>query len=252
MNICLGELLHHLSSPTGIYLYRRSSTNDYNDSCVLRNNSAADGDVDLNTTYGIACNRPSLSHTVTWYNPSGIKVGERRDLHFVFFKRENDGDQDIRRSSNFRGQDEGVYTCNVTDQDGNSQYLYVGVYRIRSPTFTMVNLKINSCFEDSIGAILVLNCSSSALPATNVRWYFNDQLTSVGEQVQHIPNGRTTTYNSLLRIRGHELTGDMLEVGQYRCLLESGNTSVNVTQMLRISKPKHRSYSYVCFRVLVN
>ena len=105
-----------------------------------------------------------------------IKVGERSG-HFVFFERALDGDQDIRRSSNFRSQDDGVYTCNVTDQDGNSQYLYVGVYQTISLEFTMVNLNINSCFEDSIGAILVLNCSSSALPATNVRWYFNDQLT---------------------------------------------------------------------------
>lgn len=209
---------------------------------MLRNNSAADGDVSLNTTYGITCNKPSMSDTLTWYNPRGgeVMVSENSgDIRSIVFSRElagTDPDQEIRRSTNFKDENNGVYTCNITDQNGESQFLYIAIYETIPSEFTMVNLDV-TCFEDSEGAVLELNCPSSALPATNNRWYFNDQLISVGEQVQYITNRTTVTYNSLLRIRGHELTGgDMLGVGQYRCSLESGATSVNVTRMLRISK----------------
>ena len=155
---------------------------------------------------------------------------------FIFFRTSSDGDKEIRRSSNFRDQDDGVYTCAVTDQGGNSQYLYIGVYRTISPNFTMVNLDINLSFEDDRVVTVTLNCSSSALPVMRVRWYFNNQLIMVGEETQLIADTRSTTYNSLLKIRSNELSQEMLEPGLYRCFLESETSSVNVTQMQSISK----------------
>lgn len=205
------------------------------DSCILRNNSAAVGDIDLDSMYGIACHGPGPFHTVTWYYPDGNPVNQEI-VNFIFSRRLSNNDQEIRRATNFNSQVEGVYTCAITGEDGSSQFLYIGVYQTIQSEFVMVNLGINSGFEDSSGAILVLNCSSSGLPATRVSWYFNDRPIAVGGQVQLIPNKRSTAYNSLLMIRKDELPGDMLELGQYRCLLESETTSVNATQMLRISK----------------
>lgn len=233
-------LTHFSCNPKGIYLYKRSRI-EMDDDCILRNNSAAVGDVDLGSTSGIACHGLGSSHMVTWYSPDGNRVpvyipGNQNLDSVVFSRTLPNNDQEIRRSTNFKTPVEGVYTCAITGEDGSSRFLYIGVYETIQSEFSMVNLGISSYFEESRGATLVLNCSSSELPATRVSWYFNDQPITVGEQIQFIPNKRITTYNSLLMIRKDELSMDMLELGQYRCLLQSGTTSVNATQMLRISK----------------
>jgi hypothetical protein len=219
---------------TGIFLYRRESVMDDN-GCVLRNNSAGIGDSYLNSRYGIACNRPDSSYTVTWYNPNGHRVVElmENNTDTVFFGMKN-GDPEIRRSSNFKALGNGVYTCAITDENGNRQYLFVGLYRIIPANFIIVNLT-STCSN-----YLVLNCSSSSLPATTVSWYFNDRPITVGEQVQFISSRMNAAYSSLLRIGRDEISRDMLEEGQYRCRLESGTSSINATLLLGISKKQSK------------
>lgn len=175
-------------------------------------------------------------HIVTWYSPGG-SVLTANFHNVVFSRRLPNGDQEIRLASNFRIEFEGVYMCVITDGDSSSQHLYIGVYKIIEPNFTRVNLGIYSRFEGSVGAVLVLNCSSSALPVLTASWYFNNQPIAVGERTQHIPNRRSSTYNTLLVIRRDELLGTMQRgPGQYSCLLESRTSSVYVTQALNLGK----------------
>ena len=229
-----------------IYLYKRSSAVD-GDGCLLQNNSAALGGNDLNSRYGIACHRPDPTHNVTWYFPDGNRVNTDFSSNRIFSgELRSSGDQELRRSSNFQAQFEGVYMCTITDGNGTSQNLYIGVYHMIQPNFTMVNFGIYPAFEGSEGGVLVLNCSSSALPVLRASWYFNDQLITVGERTQYIFNGRSTTYNSLLVIRRDELSVDMrLGPGQYRCLLESAMSSI--TQSLNLSKFTQHWSNFVDF-----
>lgn len=217
------------SLQTGIFLYNRTGIYD-GDSCILSNNSAAVGDVDLDSRYGIACHKPSSLHIATWYYPTGNRASQERN-NYIFSSTLLNGDEEIRRTTNFNRQSEGVYACVITDEDGINEFLYIGVYQTIRSQFSNVNLGISS-FQDSTGAYLLLSCLSTGLPATRVSWYFNDEPITVGDQVQLIPNRINTVYQSLLRIRSDELPEHMLEPGVCRCMVEAETSSANATRTL--------------------
>ena len=139
---------------------------------------------------------------------------------------------DLRRSSNFLAGFNGIYTCVINGSD-SIQTLFIGIYE-NYPSLTAF-LSVNTLPEPSR---LLLNCSSSGLPATTVRWFFGDQLITIGEQVQFVANRRETVYHSLLSITRHELiSGELIRNGQYRCEVNSEeDTAASVNASADITK----------------
>ena len=83
----------------------------------------------------------------------------------------------LRRSSNFLAGSNGIYTCVINGSD-SIQTLFIGIYENYSSL--TASLSVNT-LPDATAPGLLLNCSSSGLPATSVRWFFGDQLITIGE-----------------------------------------------------------------------
>ena len=204
-------------------------------SCILYNNSAVLGSEVLYTTYGIICHRPSSFHTATWYHPNdaAVMVGPVCRV-FVGY---DESYSELERSGQFSSTYNGIYTCIVTDQrNNNTERIFIGIYA-SYPALKAKNLTISTLL-DNTGTKLVLNCSSTGLPASTVRWFFRNRLISLGERTQFITGKLNAGYHSLLILTKQEIDLERLQVnGRYTCSVDAGVAVKNVSRDLNIRKP---------------
>lgn len=143
---------------------------------------------------------------------------------------------ELRRNGQFQSGHDGIYTCVVTDNGTNStETLFIGLYSNYDDYRLTVTLIANASFN-ATDARLILDCSSTGLPATTVKWFFENQLITVGERMQLITDKRTTNYHSVLIIQQHELVLEGLQRnGRYICQVGSVMT-VNASTNFHIRK----------------
>ena len=229
-----------------VIVYNRTSAEDQlgNHSCILSNNSAVNANGDLSSQFGIVCSSEVQSHTVKWYDPNDMIIHGNPYNASIFSgvppsSLSQRSERELKRSRKLSQSDsnlQGIYTCKITDQNDIIQYrLYLGLY-IENTVLSEVHLQAK---VDTNGSepTLILNCSSTGQPVTNVNWYFNDVLIGTrGIQEQLIPDKINTVYNSLLLITKDNVTK---ENGQYRCQLNTSITSTNTSSnfIIGIIKP---------------
>ena len=203
-------------------------------SCILYNNSAVLGSEVLYTIYGIICHSPSSFHTATWYHPNdaAVMLGPTYRVFIGFGVL-----SELRRSGQFTSAYNGIYTCIVTDQRSNdTERIFIGIYA-SYPALRANNLTISTLL-DNTGTKLVLNCSSTGLPATTVRWFFRNRLISLGERTQLITGKLNAGYHSLLILTKQEIDLERLQAnGRYTCSVDTSVAVKNVSRDFNIRKP---------------
>ena len=108
----------------GIKLQQQPSLTAYN----IRDNSivrlAALGTLLCTTSY-----RPCCQNRGQWHYPNGSAVPASQDGSLIFTSRTDYGRLDLQHRAGFSHESaDGVYECQIPDEKGRTQTLYVGIY----------------------------------------------------------------------------------------------------------------------------
>lgn len=79
--------------------------------------------------------------------------------------------------------------------------------------------------------IIVLNCSSSRSPATNVIWLRDDQVIEEDHYHQILRDAERVVYDNLLMI-----PGTVIESGLYECVINDSRTERRSTLQLKVGE----------------
>lgn len=138
----------------------------------------------------------------------------------------------IRDGASLTPDYEGVYTCLIPDENGDMQYLFVGLYGRgfnSKESISFMMFPIISYFSAALPQItslqlviesnsaLTLNCTSTGSPAMTVVWRKDGAILTNFSYVTHqiMREGLSSTYDNILEIRAEpsELSGT------YSCII---------------------------------
>ena len=199
-----------------------------------------------------------MSAVGNWVSPErrNLATVQNDPFDIIFGDSNNPGQLLIETPANnppITSNHEGVYTCVIPDENGQSEYLHIGLYlsaskfiyshithaTLRFPlrvyfimstllhvgTPSVASLRV---MDSGNTSVFTLNCISMDSPATTVIWTKDGEVLSGYVTYQILRDGRTATYDSFLNIEA--ATPDEL-IGTYTCRVLNSAGQSNMEQI---------------------
>ena len=200
------------------------------DGNLYRNNSLVNiSDIGSTNSEALLCltnNKeccPTNGAREEWYTPTGTPVGDS-DIDADFLRNSGHSVVYLLRLNNATSPT-GVFRCEIPDNSGTSQNIYVGIYPLGEGAPI-----VNDPLEYSYDLNQTLTCTSTGGPATTVQWWKDSQLLGDEyEQQKRVINETSSKYQSVLLL-GQQIPDDI--VGNYTCCISNIRGADNITNRL--------------------